>query len=420
MSWTVDALLATPNPLASHYARFRVSERVLLTGHSHQAWPDPAAVGHERAFEDAATWVDGKWERAMAQAERVRQGYRQLLDDPSGLFALGASTHELLVRLLSALPWSERPKLVTTDAEFYSLRRQLDRLQEAGIEVVRVAAHPAESVGERLADHIDGRTAAAVSSTVFFSSGHIAGELSPAAKACRRHGAILILDAYHQLNVVPLSLSAHELEDAYVVGGGYKYCQLGEGNAFLRFPTDCNLRPVVTGWFADFDSLSAPRHSRFHTDIACRGTVPAQLRAGQAGPVRYGTGSNRFAGATYDPTSHYRAAEVFAFFETQQLRPPLLRALNQRHLQQLIEAFDALDLDPEVIDRDRSVALSRRGGFLTLKAPRATTIQRQLLAREIHTDARGDVLRLGPAPYLSTRQLSDGVEALAEVVAAMA
>ena len=29
---------------------------------------------------------------------------------------------------------------------------------------------------------------------------------------------------------------------AFVVGGGYKYCQLGEGNAFLRFPPGCELR----------------------------------------------------------------------------------------------------------------------------------------------------------------------------------
>ena len=34
----------TPNALAPHYARFRVAERLLLTGHSHQAWPD-AGVG---------------------------------------------------------------------------------------------------------------------------------------------------------------------------------------------------------------------------------------------------------------------------------------------------------------------------------------------------------------------------------------
>ena len=75
----------------------------------------------------------------FAKAERVRAGYRALLDDPGGEIALGASTHELVVRLLSALDSRARPRLVTTDGEFHTLRRQLARLAEAGIEVVRAA-----------------------------------------------------------------------------------------------------------------------------------------------------------------------------------------------------------------------------------------------------------------------------------------
>ena len=40
---------AVPNPLASHYSRFRVTDRILLTGHSHQAWPDVAFEAQQRA-----------------------------------------------------------------------------------------------------------------------------------------------------------------------------------------------------------------------------------------------------------------------------------------------------------------------------------------------------------------------------------
>ena len=52
--------LGRENPLAPHYSRFRVAERLLLTGHSHQAWPD-VALGAQAAFEDAALDVDAKW-----------------------------------------------------------------------------------------------------------------------------------------------------------------------------------------------------------------------------------------------------------------------------------------------------------------------------------------------------------------------
>ena len=54
----------TANPLAQHYSRFRVSERLLLTGHSHQAWPDVGFEAQQRAWLDAAELVDDKWARA--------------------------------------------------------------------------------------------------------------------------------------------------------------------------------------------------------------------------------------------------------------------------------------------------------------------------------------------------------------------
>ena len=157
----------SPNALARYYSRFGVGERLLLTGHSHQAWPDRALAGQRAAWEDAATLVDGKWEQAAEKAERVRRGYARLLGDAPGTYALEANVHTLLVRLLSALPLRQRPRIVTTDGEFHSARRQLARLAEEGIEVVRVAAAPAESVGERLARAVDDGTAAVICSTVF-------------------------------------------------------------------------------------------------------------------------------------------------------------------------------------------------------------------------------------------------------------
>lgn len=386
-----------PNPLSAHYTRFRVAERLLLSGHSHQAWPDIGFDGQQRAWLDAAEYVDGKWERAMAQADAVKEGYRRLLDDPSGRYSLAAATHDLLVKLLSALPFGERPRLVTTDLEFHSLRRQLARLEEAGLEVTRVPALPAADAGERLAAAIDDRTAAALISTVYYANAHIVGGLKAADDACRRHGAVLVLDAYHQLNVVPLSLRQRGLERAYVVGGGYKYCQLGEGCAFLRHPADCALRPIATGWFAEFSELSAAR------DETRVGYDP----------------DNRFAGATYDPTSHYRGAAVFDFFAEQGLTPTLLRQISQHQVAVLAERFDALDLDPAIVRRDRSLPLEALGGFLALETPQAGELHRRLLARDVYTDYRGPILRLGPAPYLSDRQLRDAVGFLGEIVAGL-
>ena len=386
-----------PKALARHYARFRVAERVLLTGHSHQAWPDVGFEAQQQAWLDAAEHVDDKWDRAFARADRVRAGFARLLDDPGADIALAASTHDLIVRFLSALPLARRPRLVTTDGEFHTVRRQLDRLSEEGIEVVRLPSRPATQIAERIKKMVTDRTAAVLVSAVLYENAHIVPNLAVAMDACRRLGVELLVDAYHALNVVPFSLRTEQLTDAFIVGGGYKYCQLGEGNAFLRVPKDCALRPVVTGWFSEFAELAKPPF---------------------AGQVPYGEGHARFAGATYDPTSHYRAAAVFDFFEQQRLDPTALRALSRHQVELLAREFDALGVDPTVIDRDRrSAPLAAIGGFLSLRAPRAGEISRKLRARNVWTDSRGESLRLGPAPYVTDEQLAAGLAALKEVTA---
>jgi kynureninase len=388
------SLYGSPNALAPHYARFGVSERLLLTGHSHQAWPDCGFDGHLAAWLDAARYVDDKWEHAFEQAERVRAGFTRLLGDAGAGIALAANTHDLVVRLLSALPLRTRPRLVTTDGEFHSIRRQVDRLEEEGLSVVRVPEAPLESLAARLSRAVDDRTALVLVSAVFFDTGRIARGLADVAAGCRRHGARLLVDAYHALNVVPVSLAEEGLGDAFVVGGGYKYCQLGEGNCFLRIPPDTNLRPVVTGWFSEFTALADRQQSE---------------------RVAYGQGGDRFAGSTYDPTSHYRAVAVFDFFHAHGLTPALLREVSQHQVGLLASRFDALDLDPAVVSRDRDCPLGEVGGFLALRSPVATSLARSLHARGVWTDARGDVLRLGPAPYLSDRQLQDAIGVLGEV-----
>jgi len=387
------SLYGSPNPLAAEYSLFRVSERLLLSGHSHQAWPDVAFEAQGQAWLDAARYVDDKWEHAFEQADRVRAGFTRLVGDAGDGIALATSTHDLVVRLLSALPLRSHPRLVTTDGEFHTIRRQLDRLAEEGIAVVRVAEAPLESVAVRLADAVDDRTALVLVSAVFFDTGRIARGLRDVAARCRQHGVPLLVDAYHALNVLPFSVSDEGLGDAFVVGGGYKYCQLGEGNCFLRIAPETDLRPVVTGWFSEFTALAD---------------------RGRPQRVVYGRGGDRFAGATYDPTSHYRAAAVFEFFSRWGLTPAVLREVSQHQIGLLAGRFDALDLDPTIVSRDRTVPLSEIGGFLALRSPVASSLVRRLRARGVWADARGEVLRLGPAPYLSDAQLEDAIALLGE------
>ncbi|MEO1270800.1 MAG: aminotransferase class V-fold PLP-dependent enzyme, partial [Myxococcota bacterium] len=273
--------------LAGHYRHFRVSERLLLTGHSHQAWPDIALDGQREAFEVAARDVDAKWGVAFAKTEVLRSYLRDYYDDPDGLYSFSSSTHDLLVRWLSSFDLAAKPRIITTDGEFHAMRRQLRRLAEEGLDVVFIEAEPQRGFTERLRAALDERTSAVCLSRVYFKTGLIQPELSQIAVLCREAGVPLLIDDYHGTNVVPLSLRDAGLEECFLVGGGYKYLQWGEGNCFLRFPASCTLRPVITGWFSSFSTLEDPRSDA---------------------PVAFDEGDGRFVGATYDPTSQFRAA----------------------------------------------------------------------------------------------------------------
>jgi len=389
-------LTGHPNGLAEHYRQFDVANRLLLTGHSHQAWPDVAFEGMRKAWDDAALLVDNKWEHAFQKADEVREGYSRLLDDDEGFIALGANTHELVIRFLSCLDLKRKPKLVITTGEFHTIRRQLARLEEEGIEIVRVPAYPVRDIAEKIIDKLDNRVSAVMVSSVFFETGLINPGIKAIAEKCRDMEIELLVDAYHSLNVAPFSVREMGLQKAFVTGAGYKYCQLGEGNGFMRFPEDFHGRPVITGWFSEFSLLTKK----------------------QTGRVEYGQGPDLFAGATYDPVSHYRAAEVFRFFREMEIEPAFLREVSQHQVGLLADLFRSFDLPPDLIRLDDDIPLSRRAGFLVLFTPHAAQIHKSLLKAGVYTDFRGMSLRLGPAPYLSDLQLKDAMGIMREVIRA--
>jgi kynureninase len=380
--------------LRSCYRAFLRPDRLLLTGHSHQAWPDAAREAQARYFDDSAAWVDDKWGQAVfPKIDRVSRKilHRMGLPDTDAV-AFGRSTHELVFRLMSCLRWAERPKIVTTRSEFHSLYRQLLRLTEEGVEVVWVDGWPRASLAERLLDAIDERTAMVAVSAVFFEDAAILQGLGAVLEKAARVGAIPLVDQYHAFNVVPLDLgpaAAH----AFVTAGGYKYAQFGEGICWLRVPPGCTLRPAYTGWFADFDALG---HER------------------SWGPVSYGAGAERFAGATFDPSCFYRAEAVLEHFDRFDLSPAALREISRRQTSTLIEALGGVATLVSPADA------AERGGFVSLRVPGAERAVAALRARGVFVDARNDLLRLGPAPYLTDDELLRGAAAVRDVLRQLA
>jgi kynureninase len=245
-----------------------------------------------------------------------------------------------------------------------------------------------ETLPERLIAEIDDNVLAVMVSKVMFQDSSVVYGLSDVETSCTQNGAKLLVDIYHVLNAIPFSIKEEKLENSFLVGGGYKYLQLGEGNCFMRVPPNEVFKPVITGWFAEFAALSSKK---------------------APGEVLYGDKHWAFEGSTYDPASHYRALKVFEFFEQQKLNPELLYE-HQKEI--LRESFLSADFDMNVI---RLSNAKNTAGFQTFISPKAGKFSSELKKYNVFSDSRGDFLRFGPAPYLSDNQLRQAIDYLKEI-----
>ncbi|MFC2114514.1 selenocysteine lyase, partial [Bacteroidota bacterium] len=162
--------------------------------------------------------------------------------------------------------------------------------------------------------------------------------------------------------------------------GSYKYAQGGEGCCFLHVPLNNTLRPVYTGWFADFATLGKEKD----------------------GKVSYALDGNRFAGATFDFSALYRLISVFELFEKEGLTQDKMHM----YIQQMQAAFleEIAKYDHPLINKDRLLVdnITRHGHFLTFKLDNAEQVEKMaglLREHKIYTDYRGDRLRFGFALY---------------------
>lgn len=397
----IDALALRLRP---HYSRFlapvEAAGEVLMTGHSHQAWPNVSREAHLEAWDDAALLADKKWDRIFGEilpAFRTKLAARIGSATPDAI-AVAPNTHELVYRVLSAYP--RDTTVVTTDGEFHSLRRQLDRLAEDGTRVIHVKVHGEVPFADRFVAALDrahhehtgtpgGPRVIAALSLVMFGTAELIPELPRILAAAQEREIPVLVDAYHAAHALELDLATWPGE-VFVVGGGYKYAEHGEGACWLHVPASAErLRPVHTGWFADFGGLEHPTHT-----------------------VGYGAQGSRFLGSTFDPTAFYRALRVMEWQDAEGLSVAVLRAHSVSQTQRLIERAGAI----ETLAVATPSEPDRRGGFVAFDHPLAIDLVKGLAAQGVRADARGRHLRFGPAPYTTVADLDRALDALSELL----
>jgi selenocysteine lyase/cysteine desulfurase len=368
--------------------------RLHFAAHSHHLWPDASFDGHVQAWNDAAALADGKWDKVMdevwpaAQAEVAAELGTGQPDD----IVFAPNTHELLVRLMAAVSETWPIRVLTTDGEFHSARRQFARWEESGAAVVdRVPVEPFESFSERFLEAAqNGRHDLVFVSQVLFGSGRIFDRVEELSALGRPGGPWVVIDGYHAFMAIDRPFSARAAETAFYLGGGYKYAMAGEGCAFMHAPPGFGPRPRITGWFAEFEDLSLP-----------------------PGSVGYAKDASRFLGATFDPSALYRFTAVRRMLEenglttarvsahTAALQERLLASVGNTLLGQA-ELLNPLDGRPHA-------------RFLAFRSHGAQGWYEQLKVRNCITDVRGDVLRIGFGIYQDEADVDRLVELMGEL-----
>ena len=375
--------------LREHYSLFLdgLGKDILMTAHSHQAWPDVSREGHMQAWDDAAQYIDGKWDKVFSSVLPKFQKHiaKRIGSSRPDDIAIAANTHELGYRLLSCFP--HKPAVLTTGSEFHSLRRQLNRLVEDGAQLTNIDAHT-EDFCERFCDAIKaGKYDLVALSYVFFTNAEIVVELPRILQCAAERRVPVFVDLYHAFNTLELDVDQWPGE-VFAVGGGYKYAQSGEGVCWMLIPSDASAyRPRNTGWFADFVHLED-----------------------QTPQIEYGNGGQRFLGATFDPTSLYRANAVMDWMDEMGLTVQVLREQAQHQTELIIETYEALKLSQSGFELASPRSSERRASFVSLRHPDAMKMCKEFAKAGLRTDARRDLLRLGPAPYSSSEECVKAVE----------
>jgi len=389
--------MTTTHTLKSRFSRaLEAPGRLHFAAHSHHPWPDVSFEAHQAAWLEAAAELDFKWERIFGEVIPAAQGHvaRILgLGDPSTV-VFGPNTHEFVKRVFSCV--ERKPvSVLTTDGEFHSFDRQSRRWEEAGIAVVeRVAVEPFATFEERFLERAgSGEHDLVYVSQVFYGSAFVFGRFPELAERVPED-VLLVVDGYHGFFALPTDLSGIE-NRVFYTAGGYKYAMSGEGVCFLHCPPGYGERPVDTGWYAGF----------------------SELVLGTGAQVAYAHDGSRFFGSTFDPSGLYRFTAVMDLWESEGVTVEEIHAHARRLQERFLERLEGIgqrELSPARLVPDRSFA--ERGNFLTFRVPEAKRVHRDLRAKNVVTDHRGDRLRFGFGIYQDEGDVDELVERIAEVV----
>ena len=383
--------MTAADPLLRFRERFPILERsTYLVSNSLGAMPRTVPERLAEYAEAWATlgvraWASGWWEMPV----RVGDEIAPLIGAGAGEVAMVPNVSSAQSAIVSALDYGGgRDAIVTTALDFPSVRYVYDGLaRRLGARIVVVPSDDGVGIDlDRLLAAIDERTRLVAVSHVLFRSAYIM-DAAAISRRAREVGALVALDAYHSVGVVPVDVRA--LGADFLTGGVLKWLCGGPGGSFVwvRPELGARLEPAVTGWQAH------ERPFAFEDSMT------------------YAAGAWRWLGGTPPIPALYAAIEGPRIVREAGIAA--IRAKSVRQTARLVALAESRGYrvtaprDPE-----------RRGGTVAFDVPHAYEVAQWLLARDIVVDYRpGAGIRVAPHFYTSDDEIERVVAAIDEALA---
>jgi kynureninase len=351
-----------------------------LVSHSLGAMPGKAAerlaqFARMWAERGIRSWAEGWWETPW----RVGDQIGRIVGAPPGSTVMHQNVAIAEAVALSCFRPVDprRNRVVYERANFPSVRY----LYQAQPDLEVVLCESDEEIAER----IDERTLLVPITHVLYKSGEIQAVASIIRRA-HEVGARVILDCYQSAGIVPLDVTALDVD--FAVGGSVKWLCGGPGNGWLYVRPDLveALEPTYTGWQA---------HAR---------------PFGFEEEMEYAPGVARFLTGTPNVAAHLAGTAGYDLVE--EIGVERIRERSLRQTQLLLDLADAAGFEV-VSPRDPD----RRGGTVTIRVPDFPAVHAELEARGILCDFRPDAgIRLGPHFYNLDDELRFAMAQIEEIL----
>jgi kynureninase len=320
-------------------------------------------------------WAEGWWDTPLRVGDQVGR----IIGAPPGSTVMHQNVAIAEAIVLSCFRPVDpaRNRVVYERGNFPSVRY----LYQAQTDLEVVVCEDDAEVVER----IDERTLLVPISHVLYKAGEIQ-DVEPIVRRAHEVGAYVVLDCYQSAGIVPLDISALDVD--FAVGGSVKWLCGGPGNGWLYVRPDLvgTLEPTYTGWQAH------ARPFAFEEELE---------RA---------SGVARFLTGTPNPAAHYAATAGYDLVE--EIGVGRIRESSLRQTELLVELADGLGF--EVLS-PRDPAL--RGGAVIVGVPEAGAVYAELEERGILCDFRpGAGIRIGPHFFTSDDEIRFAVEQIADIV----